>query len=537
MIFGARPPEKAFGCILAHKTRIGNKSLPKGHILSESDCSELRSQGTASVVVAQLEEGEIGENEAACRLAHSASGSNIYADTAVTGRVNLYAQKNGVLTLDADAITQANLINPSLTFATLPRFAKVNEGQMVATAKIIPFGVTEKNLKLVETALYEAVSITPFRALKVGLVATQLPHLKPITLDKTRRVLDDRLHCSESWIVGEKRVDHNVEAVARALLEFQTERVELIILFGASAIVDENDVLPDALVEAGGDVRHLGMPVDPGNLLMLGELHGVPVIGAPGCARSSKENGFDWVLNRILADLVVGQKEIAEMSVGGLLTEIGSRPQPREQRVKKKSPRIAAIVLAAGQSKRMQGSHKLLATIDGKSLVSHAVEAALGAGVALVQVVTGFNKENVEAELSRYPVQYAYNENFTTGIASSIRIAIEALPENIDAAVILLADMPLISSNHIQLLLESYRGAENSCIVVATAEGKRGHPVLWDKPFFESLTRLTGDTGAKQLIAENSDLVVDVELGAPARLDIDTQIALNCIGGSLPLTE
>ena len=101
------------------------------------------------------------------------------------------------------------------------------------------------------------------------------------------------------------------------------------VIFGASAIADRRDVIPAGIEAAGGEVAHLGMPVDPGNLLLIGSYDGVPVIGAPGCARSPKENGFDWVLHRLLAGLAVRRADIVAMGVGGLLTEIVSRPQPR----------------------------------------------------------------------------------------------------------------------------------------------------------------------------------------------------------------
>ncbi len=104
---------------------------------------------------------------------------------------------------------------------------------------------------------------------------------------------------------------------------------EMIIVFGASAVTDPQDVIPAAIGKAGGRVERVGMPVDPGNLLVLGSVGAVPVIGAPGCARSPKENGFDWVLARILAGDTPTSPEIAAMGVGGLLKEIPTRPQPR----------------------------------------------------------------------------------------------------------------------------------------------------------------------------------------------------------------
>ena len=104
---------------------------------------------------------------------------------------------------------------------------------------------------------------------------------------------------------------------------------DALIAFGASAITDRRDVIPAAIEAIGGRIERFGMPVDPGNLLLLAERHGMPIIGAPGCARSPKENGFDWVLQRVLAGVPIHDADIRAMGVGGLLMEIASRPQPR----------------------------------------------------------------------------------------------------------------------------------------------------------------------------------------------------------------
>ena len=153
-----------------------------------------------------------------------------------------------------------------------------------------------------------------------------------------------------------------------------------ILVFGASAIVDRGDVIPSAVVKAGGEVLHLGMPVDPGNLMMLGALGDVPVIGVPSCARSPKLNGFDWVLARVMADVPVRPADIMDMGAGGLLAEIPTRPLPREGKPKpQRAPRVAAIVLAAGQSSRM-GSNKLLADVGGLPMVRRTLDAVVGCG-------------------------------------------------------------------------------------------------------------------------------------------------------------
>lgn len=534
MKFGPCPTVQAAGCILAHRSSLPGRVLKKGHVLSEADCADLETQGIESVIVARLEPDDIGEDEAASRLARAAMGPGLGHDAAFTGRMNLYAEHDGVLVVDAGAITAANRIDPAITFATLPDFSKVTSGRMVATAKIISFALSAPLVDKAEAALENAVRVAAFTPRKVGLIATTLPHLKPATMDKTRRVLDDRLWPSGSTVMAERRVPHDAGAVAAAMTGLVREGADFLILFGASAVVDRQDVLPAALDLAGGTVRHLGMPVDPGNLLMLGDLSGVPTLGAPGCARSPKENGFDWVLDRLLAGLTVDPDDITAMGVGGLLMEIGTRPQPREVRRQGDTSKIAAIILGAGRSSRMGGPNKLLATLDGKSLIRHAAEAATGSQLAETVLVTGHLADTIAAEVQDLNIRLVHNPDFADGMAGSIRAGMNALSADMDAVVILLGDMPRIDEAVIGKLVKAYRRNETSLIVTATANGKRGNPVLWDKRFFDALKGLSGDVGARHIIAENPGFVTEVEIGSAARLDLDTPEALKAAGGDLP---
>lgn len=534
MKFGPSPPEEAVGCILAHKTKLPDRMLKKGHLLSAEDCRLLAEQDHQQIIVARLEPGDINEDQAAARLGNSASGVGVSPDTAFTGRSNLYADVNGVLVVDPEAIAAANRIDPAITFATLPNFSRVAAHRMVATAKVISFAVPEALVEKAGKALRGAVRVAEFSPRKIGLVATQLPHLKSVTMDKTRRVLEDRLKPSGSQIVGELRVPHTEEAVSEAIRDLLDMGADFLILFGASAVVDRYDVLPAALEQAGGTVDQFGMPVDPGNLLMLGNLTGVPVLGAPGCARSPKENGFDWVLDRILAGLTVTPEDVTAMGVGGLLMEIGTRPQPREKKQQSRTPRIAAIVLAAGKSSRMGGPNKLLAQLDGKTLIRHASEAAIGAELAQTIVVTGHLHDKVGGSVNDLDIKIVHNPDYAEGMAGSIRTGVDALADDIDAALILLGDMPRITSRDLRKLVEAYLRDETCLIASATSHGKRGNPVLWDKRFFADLKSLSGDIGARHLIATNPGFVSEVEIGDAARLDLDTPQALHDAGGTLP---
>jgi molybdenum cofactor cytidylyltransferase len=325
------------------------------------------------------------------------------------------------------------------------------------------------------------------------------------------------------------RCPHEPEAVAGAVRDLATKGCSPILVFGASAIVDRGDVIPDGLVRAGGEVIHLGMPVDPGNLMMLGRLDETSVIGVPSCARSPKLNGFDWVLQRVLADVPVNARDVMMMGAGGLLKEIASRPSPRggPSAPGPKAPAIAAIVLAAGQSRRMGKANKLLADIDGAPMVRHAVQSAVACSAAPVVVVTGHESARVRSALDGLDVTFVDNPDFADGLSTSLAAGISKLPDGIDGAVVCLGDMPMVEPRHVNRLISAFDAEEGRTICVPVTRGKRGNPVLWGAVYFDEMARIKGDVGAKHLLGQYAEAVCEVDVGDEAVLtDIDTPEAL-----------
>lgn len=334
MKFGAVPVDEAEGCVLAHSLMIGGRKWPKGRILSPADLYELRAEGHATVIAARLEPGDVPEDRAATRVAELVLGPEVEARPAATGRVNLHATASGLFRVDRDAVDRINGVSEAVTLATLPDGEPVEPGKMVATVKIIPFAVPEDTLALCAMlAGRAAVRVAPWRPLRAGLVQTRVAGTKESMLDKTRDTTAARLAACGAALVTERRCAHHEDAVAAELQALRADGCDLFLLIGASAITDRADVLPAAVELVGGAVEQLGMPVDPGNLLMLGRWDSAPVLGLPGCARSPKLNGADWVLWRLAAGEPVGPREIMGMGVGGLVMDVPERPLPRAKAV------------------------------------------------------------------------------------------------------------------------------------------------------------------------------------------------------------
>jgi len=530
MQFGPIPVEGAAGAILAHAVRAGDALFRKGRVLSAADVAALRAAGHARVVAARLDADDIPEDDAAARIAAKLAGAGVRVGAAFTGRTNLHATADGLAAIDAARVDAINAIDESVTVATLMPYAHVTPRQMVATVKIIPFAAPRRAVEAVEAILdgAPAVRVAAFAPKRMALISTRLPQTKESILDKNRAALDARVKALGSQIVFERRVAHDATALSDALRAASVEGADPILVFGASAITDRRDVIPAAVVAAGGAIVHFGMPVDPGNLLLTGKLDGRDVVGLPGCARSPKLNGVDFVLRRLAAGLPVGRAEIAAMGVGGLLMEIPTRPQPREERplAVPKAPKIGAVVLAAGLSSRM-GSNKLLADVRGKPMVRHAVEAAVASHADPVVVVTGHAADRVKAALAGLAVQFAHNPDYAEGLSASLKRGLNALPDDCDGALVMLGDMPGVTAALLDKTIAAFDPAEDRAIVVATRHGKRGNPVLWARRFFPEMLAIEGDVGARALIGAYGDLVCEVEAADDAPLtDIDTPEAL-----------
>jgi molybdenum cofactor cytidylyltransferase len=536
MKFGPLAPDEALGGTAVHSIRQGGLVLKKGTWIGAAEVAALKAAGIKEIVVARLDPGDVSEDQAAGEIAAAVAGEGVRADKAFTGRCNLFAQTSGVLVVAKDAVDRLNRIDEAVTVATLSAFKPVVAGEMIATVKIIPFAVAEAARDKAVAQARNAkpvIRVAPYTVRMLGIVSTLLPGLATKVVDKTLKITAARIAPAGTTILAERRVPHEEQALARAIEDVLNEGAELVVVFGASAIADRRDVIPAAIEAVGGEIEHFGMPVDPGNLMLIGRLRGRAVIGAPGCARSPKENGFDWVLMRLLAGLAVSREDITGLGVGGLLMEIVTRPQPRSEPPAigaKKVQHIAAVVLAAGRSTRMGAVNKMIAEIGGKPLVRIAVEQALASRAHPVIVVTGHERERIEAALAGLPVRFAHNPHYAEGLGTSLKAGISAVPADADGAVVLLGDMPQVDAGLIDRLIGAFDPERGGLIVAPSIEGRRGNPVVWSRRFFQDLMAIQGDIGARHLIGSYAEAVVEVPVaGAAALTDVDTPESLDAV--------
>lgn len=336
MKFGPVPVAQAAGAVLAHSLRLPEQTLRKGRVLSAQDCAAMVAAGMEYVTVARLGPDDMGEDAAATAVAQAMvpdpDQAGLTLSPAFTGRVNLSASGPGIALIDTARIAQINLVDPMITVATPPAFARVWPGALMATIKIISYAVPSADVARACAAASGAIRRAPPVLRRAGLIVTQIDAPSgpgPSGYD----AISGRLAALDVALADVVHVPHQIDPLANAVQQMAgTAGIDLVLILTASATSDLADVAPQAVQQAGGRIDRFGMPVDPGNLLFLGGCGVVPVIGLPGCARSPALNGADWVLERVICGHPPSPEDIAMMGVGGLLKEIPTRPHPRRRR-------------------------------------------------------------------------------------------------------------------------------------------------------------------------------------------------------------
>ncbi|TWO79503.1 hypothetical protein CBW56_14605 [Denitratisoma oestradiolicum] len=486
---------------------------------------------------ARLSPGELDEDAAAGTIARQLASGLIVQRAPYTGRCNLYAQGTGLLTVDQERIDRLNRISEAITLATRPQHALVGKDQRIATVKVIPFAVEPGVIAAWHEELGDRppLQLLPLRPCRAALIMSVSPSTTERMLNMAVTATRRRLEALGGTLALELRCAHEGPAVAQALQQALAAGCDLLLVLGATISKDRGDVVPGAIVAAGGVIEHFGMPVEPGNMLLTARIGTVPVFNLPGCARSSSLNGLDLLLQRLLAGLPCTAKDIMGLGVGGLISNISedeaavtATPAPEAPR----PPRIAALVLAAGRPSSIDVGNELLRRVDGVPLALRVANAACASRACQVMVVTGYQADRIEAALADRPVSFTHNPDYLKGLATSLRRGLRALPADIDGVVVLLADMPGINAAIIDRLLDAFDPTQPA-VLVPEHGGQRGNPVVWPRRHFAEIAALSGDTGARGLLECYAGEVRTVSFDTPAILpDIDITEQRQALGGT-----
>ena len=514
-------PQDSIGVVLAQTYNLPGKIISKGTFVTNEVVGYFKTGNVKTILCAVPEEGDIHEDEAAEAISSAIDKNHIYADKASTGRVNFKSQSLCLVRYDRDFIKELNLVDESIAFSIVEHNQLLAEGDLIATLKIIPFFMQKKYVDRVIKILAkdELFKIHSLKKKEVILIQTCFEWQKKSIFTATSNVTKARLEALGCSLKKEKLINHDYDTLRAIIRSSVKNEPEILLVSGATAITDRSDYIPKAILSEGGEIIQYGLAVDPGNLLLIGKVGNTTVIGMPGCARSPKLNGFDWVLQLLMADIPINREELADMGAGGLLMEIASRPLPRAlaKTVSKREKKVMGVILAAGNSTRMGNDNKLLKSIGDAPLIRNTAIEMLKSDLDSCSIVLGYQSDKVADVIKDLNVNLILNPLWKEGQASSLRAAINTLDSTYSDLLIMLGDLPGIKSSHINSIIEEHLLTDNrkSKITIPSFKGQKGNPVIWGRSFFHDLSNLEGDVGGRALFSEHPAAINILEMDDP----------------------
>jgi molybdenum cofactor cytidylyltransferase len=298
----------------------GKKLLAKGHVISEADAALLETEGMNEVCVTELEEGEVGEDDAVMQVATEISCGALEIHLAPGGRANLLTTEPCCVLVDDDLLKQINC-TASMAIATSVNFSYAHSGQRVATVKSTPFAVAGHELEAIISIIKERGPILQARPIRTPVVA--ILYTDPVNGERARQLFEkimrqrlDRIETSARFVLSSVEEEG---AVVRSLKHLVRAKPTVVLIASTTAPASTDDVIGRSLVRAGCQIERFLAPVEPGNLFLLGYKDNIPIMSAPGCFRSIKPNVVDLMLPPMLASYRVSGWEVACLGHGGLL--------------------------------------------------------------------------------------------------------------------------------------------------------------------------------------------------------------------------
>ncbi len=318
------PVQEAIGSVLCHDiTQIvpgefKGRAFKRGHIIRPEDVATLLSLGKEHIYVFDLAEGYVHEDDAAVRIATAVAGNGISLSGTSEGRVNLFAETDGLVRVNAKALHAMNAVD-EIVIATIHNNQQVAKGRPLAGARVVPLAVREEKVRHIEAicrANAPIVTVLPFRHLRVGVVTTGSEVYHGRIEDRFGPVIRRKFSELGCTVIDQMFVPDDVDMTVAAIRDLIKRGASMIAVTGGMS-VDPDDRTPSAIRAAGGQVVTYGAPTFPGAMFMLAYLGNVPVVGLPGCVMYARSSIFDLVVPRIVAGEIVTREDIVALGHGG----------------------------------------------------------------------------------------------------------------------------------------------------------------------------------------------------------------------------
>jgi molybdenum cofactor cytidylyltransferase len=300
----------------------GKKLFPKGHVITEEEAKLIETEGMRQVWVIELEEDDVGEQEAAMEVARQIGNGSIEIRAAAGGRSNIFVTDACCVLVNSELLKDINY-SPSIAVATVWNWTYATVGQRIATIKSTPLAVTKRQLDAVLSVAKERGPVLQARSMRSAAVAVL--YCDPSDGERARqsfeKIMLQRLGRFAAGVSLTFRCAEREEDLSRALEHLFRAKPTLVLIASTTAPAGPDDAVGRAMVGAGCRIEKFLAPVEPGSLLLLAYKDEIPVVSAPGCFRSTRPNLVDLILPPLLAQCHISDKDIAGLGPVGLLTD------------------------------------------------------------------------------------------------------------------------------------------------------------------------------------------------------------------------
>lgn len=532
MKFGEFPVYDALGIELVHDVRCQGKTLKKGHILTLSDINQLKYSGVKTITGVHISSEDILPETAADILLKTLVGDYLrYTLPDENGYSEIFADVDGTFIFDQERLNRFNAHSENISLITVQPYVSVYKGQFIANLRLFGPAVTAGTLNEAITKISGTgplLKVAPYAFCKIGFIRTLMNNssIPPLNDDK----LTARFAAFGFSVVFNDLCEHTADAVEKAVRNAIDAQAEIVLVESQVPPLHRDDIVPQGFKEAAADIDRLGWPVDEGLSLVIGHKKEVKLLGY--CAEDIEKPALDRLMRFLATKSLPPADTFSYLGLNGLsLGRMTKRITAEQMEASigvgslSDSRKIAIVILAAGSSRRMVGTNKLLESLNGLPMVEHVVRSALSSQADYIVVVTGHDAKFIEKRLEPYDVKIVRNADYVSGILGSIRLGLAVLPPDIAGAIVLPADMPAFTEEYLDKMIEAFDfTAKRPPVVLPTFNSIRHNPVLWPRDLFNVVKIVPEDAQWVPALIEHSDYIKGIELKDDLPLtDINTR--------------
>ena len=513
----------ALGMYLFNQMVVGGVFFPKAHKLEEEDIFILKQNKIDKIFAAKMEEGDISFEAALGEVAAKLCGKNTAYSVGEDGICRIAASSNGVFMLNEERVAKFNRHGSFFILNTIQPYKIVEEDTIIAELElnlpIIPQNMVDEVLYSL-SGNTDMLSVHDISSKKVGLMYTRLTNDKSETRHFTnivKRLVKDFPNMDLTF-EQEYEAPHQEEEVANILQRALKDNNDVLFILPAQQTRCPHDIIVQALKSIVDEIVCPYLPQVNAEDFIIASKKGKRIIVVPynyGIIDSSyavryikqaivadKLNVFDF--NHPQNFIISTETKLSDAMMQNFITSAGHDENGKEAR-------IAAIVLAAGVGARC-GRNKLLADINGEPIFLKALQAAVKSKASPVFLITGYQAEQMEEYLDKIDVNVIYNSGFRSGIKTSIAMGIKSVPSFCDGAILIPADMPNISINHINNMIKSFKKDKSKQVIMSMYEGKKINPIIWSKELYEFADIVPENADLRPVFVEFADYTSTIEI-------------------------